>query len=243
MFSPFLQKWLGVELVEVSAKEKLVAALGGGLAMFLLITLTTQALPLTAAAAIIGSMGASAVLLFGMPHGALSQPWPVLAGHVGSAVIGVTCARMIPHTALAASAAVGLAIGMMHLGKCIHPPGGATAFAAVMGGDAVRALGYRFVLFPVLLNAVVMVLLAVAINRFFPWRRYPAIRNRPAQPPPSSAAPEPGPTHEEVLAAVRRLDSFVDITEEDLVRLTQILAPRRPVPAGKSAPPAARFPL
>lgn len=223
MSRPSLRQWLGFELVEVSLKERLVAALGGGLSLYLLFQISSCCLPGPQAAALVASMGASAVLLFAVPHGPLSQPWPVLAGHVLPALIGVACARHLDEPALAAAAAVGLAILVMELLKCIHPPGGATALTAVLGGDAVHELGYRFAFAPVLANAAVMVALAVAINFAFPWRRYPAILSRPAV----RAAPRAfdPPSHAEVLAAVRDLDSFVDISEEDLIRLAKRLAP------------------
>ena len=127
---PKLRQWLGIELIEVSITEKAVSAFGGGLAILALIAISTYALPAGGAAALITSMGASAVLLFGVPHGQLSQPWPVIAGHGVSALIGVTCALCIPHPAIAAACAVGLAIGAMQQLKCIHPPGGATASTA-----------------------------------------------------------------------------------------------------------------
>lgn len=221
---PTLRKWLGIELVEVSVTEKAVAALGGGLSILMLIALSTWVLPGEGAAAVIASMGASAVLLFGVPHGQLSQPWPVLAGHGVSAVIGVACAQMIPSPLLATACAVGLAIGAMHQLKCIHPPGGATAFTAVMGGSAIHDLGYRFVFIPVLANAAVMVLLAILFNYAFKWRRYPVILSRPAHAPipVMSGSPEP-PTHDEIVAAMKSLDSFVDISEEDLIRLVALI--------------------
>lgn len=225
-----LRKWFGVELVEVSLSEKLIAAIGGGLSILVLVSVSFWALPAPGAVAIITSMGASAVLLFAVPHGQLSQPWPVLAGHGISALIGVACARYISNPFLAAACAVGLAIGVMHQFKCIHPPGGATAFTAVMGGSAIRQLGFSFVLFPVFMNAAVMVGLAVLINSAFPWRRYPAVfRNTASAAQPATIRHET-PTHEEIVAAVKTLDSFVDISEDDLRLLTELLAQRVPVP-------------
>lgn len=223
-----LKKWLGIELIEVSATEKLVATLGGGLSMVALIAFSWWALPQPAATAVVASMGASAVLLFAVPHGPLSQPWPVVAGHGISAIIGVTCARLIDDPLLAAACAVGLAIGAMQQLKCIHPPGGATAFTAVMGGEAIHALGYRFVLFPVLANALAMILAAIVINGAFRWRRYPAAMIPKVEPPPTEVYDEedPPPTHEEILAALRSLDSFVDISEDDLIQLTKLLGQR-----------------
>lgn len=227
MSSSLFRKWLGIELVEVTSREKLISTLGGALSMLFLIGLTFWLLPNGGATSVVASMGASAVLLFAVPHGQLSQPWPVIAGHGISALIGVICAHYIPNPTLAAACAVGLAIGAMLQLKCVHPPGGATAFTAVMGGAAIRRLGFHFVLFPVVANALVMVVIAIVINSFFKWRRYPAILNRPAQKTTGSLLnASSSPTHEEVLAAVKSLNSFVDITEEDLLRLTELLSRR-----------------
>jgi len=118
-------------------------------------------------------MGASAVLLFAVPHGPLSQPWPVLGGHFVSALVGVACTKAIAQPMLAAPVAVGLAIGSMHYLRCIHPPGGATALSAVVGGEPVHQLGFHFVLTPVLWNAAVILLVALLFNYPFTWRRYP----------------------------------------------------------------------
>ncbi len=150
-------------------------SLTGGLAGILAIMLVSEAsLGLSGSASLVASMGASAVLLFAVPHGALSQPWPVFGGHLVSAVVGVACAQTIAQPFLAAPLAVGLAIGAMHYLRCIHPPGGATALSAVMGGDAVQALGFQFVITPVLLNVLVILSIAVLFNFPFAWRRYPA---------------------------------------------------------------------
>lgn len=227
MPTPTLRKWLGIELVEISITEKIVATLGGGLSMLILIGVSWWALPGDGVVAIVASMGASAVLLFAAPHGQLSQPWPVIAGHGVSAIIGVTCSHAISQPLIAAACAVGLAIGAMQQLKCIHPPGGATALTAVLGGNAIHQLGFKFVFFPVLTNALAMVLLAVIINSAFKWRRYPAIFNQsPHRPPQNSPADPPLPTHEEIIAAIKSLDSFVDISEEDLLRLIELLRPR-----------------
>ncbi|MES2708497.1 MAG: HPP family protein [Verrucomicrobiota bacterium] len=213
-------KWIGVELDAVDWKEKLVSAAGGLISMLVLVAICRNALHLNGSAMLIASMGASAVLLFAVPHGQLSQPWPVIAGHVFSAAIGVGCARFIPDIPLAAGCAVGLAIGTMHVLKCIHPPGGATALTAVIGGANVKALGFSFVWSPVALNALTMVTVAVAFNYIFKWRRYPAYFNHPEKPP----GGKPEISHETVVAALRSLDSFVDITEDDLLRLHDILS-------------------
>lgn len=224
-----MQSWkerLGFELSEVSYKEKVISAAGGIIAILVLTLLTRVGLAGIGGSFVVASMGASAVLLFAVPHGQLSQPWPVIAGHGLSALTGVLCARYIGPQEVAAACAVGLSIGLMHQFKCIHPPGGATALTAVIGGKAVHDLGFGFVLFPILTNAVLMVLLAVLLNAAFRWRRYPAfLTHRPR-----TRAAKNEPTHEEIVAALKSLDSFVDITEDDLIRLCQILSIRQPAP-------------
>ena len=155
------------------AAEKWLATLGGCLAIFCIAALSFEVTDSTGAAAIVPSMGAATVLLFAVPHGPLSQPWALFVGNTVSAFVGVSCALLIGHIYLAAALAVGLAIGAMHVTRSIHPPGGATALAAVIGGDAVADLGYWYVVAPTLLNCGIIFIFAVVFNGLFPWRRYP----------------------------------------------------------------------
>ena len=174
---------------------------------------------------IVASMGASAVLLFAVPHGALSQPWPLGGGHLTSALVGVSCFKLVPDLFLGAALAVGLAIGFMYYLRCIHPPGGATALSAVMGGPAVHELGYQFVLTPVLLNVMVILCIALLVNYLFPWRRYPAglAKTAGTELPESrqTEIPEGGTpiAHADLEYALRTMDSFIDVTEEDLSQI------------------------
>jgi len=167
-----LKDALGIDN-SVSPAEKLASTLGGFTGIFLIIWISYYFTGASGAALIVPSMGASAVLVFAVPHGKLSQPWALFGGHLVSAFIGVLCYQLIPDLFLAAGLAVGLAIGAMHVFNCIHPPGGATALAAVIGGPAINALGFDYMITPVLLNAAVIFITAVAFNSFFPWRRYP----------------------------------------------------------------------
>lgn len=222
--------WLGIELDEVSTTEKVVSGAGGAVAIVTVYLVSQHALGQSGAAMLVASMGASAVLLFAVPHGQLSQPWPVLAGHVVSALIGVFVSEMVAWRPAAAGLAVGGAIFAMHLLKCIHPPGGATALTAVIGGARVWDLGYGFIWHPVVVNVVCILVVAVAFNAFFPWRRYPKALNRPRSAP---GADEP--THDEIVTALRTLDSFIDVTEDDLRRLVSLLAPAQPARRRSSA--------
>lgn len=169
---PFLAL-IGLQAHKTGHLEKLLAAATGFISILALLWISRNYIGLEGAAWIAASMGASAVLLFAVPHGPLSQPWPVFGGHLIAALLGVTCAWLIRDTLLASAGAVALTILAMQYLRCIHPPGGATALAAVVGGEGIRALGYMYVVTPVLLNVLILLLLAVALNYPFPWRRYP----------------------------------------------------------------------
>ena len=117
---------------------------------------------------LIGSFGASAVLIYGAPLADLSQPRHLIGGHVVSAVVGVAVAflaRTSPAIAwMAPALAVSLAIMAMHGSRTLHPPGGATALIAVIGGEPIRRLGWWYVLCPVLIAALAMLVVALAVN-------------------------------------------------------------------------------
>nr|WP_245586095.1 HPP family protein [Solimonas soli] len=102
---PWLLHWLGVERSPVSHAERLVSAFGGFVAIAAVLWLAPD-VDAGAQMLIVASMGASAVLLFGVPHGALSQPWPVFGGHLVSAIVGVASQRWLGDPLLAAAAAV-----------------------------------------------------------------------------------------------------------------------------------------
>lgn len=213
---------LGIELSPVSHAERLISMAGGFLAILLLILMEQHLLGETGAAMLIGSMGASAVLLFAVPHGALSQPWAVIIGHVVSAAVGVTCARWVSNPTLAAALAVGLAIAAMHYLRAIHPPGGATALTAVIGGPQVAELGYAFVATPVLVNALLMTATAVAINAAFAWRRYPIALARRATGEPQRTD-EDAMSHSDFVSALKRIGTFVDISEGEFLALRTMM--------------------
>lgn len=230
-------KILGVAQTPVSHVEKCVSALGGFAGIFGIFIISQWAVGSNAAALIVASMGASAVLLFAVPHGPLSQPWPVFGGHIISAIVGVSCAKFIPEAILAASIAVGAAIGLMYYLRCIHPPGGATAISAVIGGEAIHDLGYLYVITPVLLNVVIILLIAIAFNYVFSWRRYPAYLHQSPATASSPQASVPQIAHEDFVYALSEIDSFIDISERDLLRIydlaTQKSKPHHQTPANK----------
>ncbi|EWM42729.1 HPP family protein [Bordetella holmesii 41130] len=170
--------------VGASLREKCYGALGALLGLLCTAWIARLALG-QASPWFIPPMGASAVLLFAVPASPLAQPWSILGGNVVSALIGVVCARYIPDVALAAAAAGGLAIAAMFALRCLHPPGGAVALTAVLGGPAVSQLGFGFAIWPVGINSLALLCVAVMFNgllkRPYPKRTHDTPRRmRPA---------------------------------------------------------------
>lgn len=123
---------------------------------------------------LVGSFGASAVLIYGVPKSPLAQPRNLVGGHVFSALIGVACYQLLGgHMWLAAPVAVATAIAFMHVTRTLHPPGGATALIAVIGSAKIHDLGYLYVLMPVGLGALIMLLVALLVNNIPRCRHYP----------------------------------------------------------------------
>jgi len=221
-------KFFGIEQTPVSHAERIVSAIGGFIAILCIFLVSRWFVGSLGAGILVASMGASAVLLFAVPHGQLAQPWSVLGGHVISAIIGVTCAQAIANEILAASAAVGLAIGAMYYLRCVHPPGGATALSAVIGGQATQALGYQYVITPVLINVVVILVVAFLYNYLFSWRRYPVYLQQSKQDQGEiPGITEPGEiSHGDFVYALSQIDSFVDVNEYDLLRIYELATHR-----------------
>lgn len=217
-------KLLGVELSPVSHRERLASALGGCVGIFAVYWLSHVVSGAVTSPILVLSMGSTAVMLFAVPHGALSQPWPLLGGHLVSGLIGIACLLYVPDPMLAASLGVGLSIGAMHYLRCIHPPAGATALAAALGDASVRAMGFGFVLAPVMQNVLIILVAAVAFNALFPWRRYPAALVRSIAAP--AAAGYEAISHEDFVYALSQLDSYIDVSEEDLLRIYSLATGR-----------------
>lgn len=218
-----LQRFIAFESESISAVEKLVASLGGLLGVTLISLITYKITGAAGAALIVPSMGAAAVLVFAVPHGKLSQPWPLIAGNLVSAFVGVSCFKLIPDAFLAAGLAVGLSIACMHILNCVHPPGGATALAAVIGGSTIHDLGYMYVLSPVLINVLIIFVTAIVFNGFFAWRRYPAasmMRFTDAQ---ITTEPLDGVVDKQAIEkAISDMDLVLDVTTEDLQRVIKL---------------------
>lgn len=128
---------------------------------------------------LIGSFGASSVLVYGISQSPFSQPRNLVGGHVISALAGVTVSQFMPDILwLSAALAVSSSIVLMQITKTLHPPGGATALIAVISGEKVKSLGYLYVLSPVLTGCIVLLIMALIFNNMGTKYSYPAKTNR-----------------------------------------------------------------
>lgn len=182
---------------------------------------------------LIAPMGASSVLLFAVPASPLAQPWSIMGGNIIAAIIGVTCAKMIGEPILAAGLAAALAIAGMFAFRCIHPPSGAVALTAVLGGPAVHAMGYSFVLIPVALNSLLLLLTALFFNNAT-GRRYPHVAqpDRTSKHNTTDLAPTEriGITPSDLDTVLTRYNQVLDISRADLESImlqTEMQAYRR----------------
>jgi len=128
---------------------------------------------------LIGSFGASSVLVYGITQSPFSQPRNLVGGHVISALAGVTVHMLFPEVIwIAAPLAVSLSIVLMQITKTLHPPGGATALIAVIGTEKVKSLGYLYVLSPVFTGCFILLFTALIFNNMEKKYSYPARRIR-----------------------------------------------------------------
>lgn len=215
-----LLPYLISESTPVSPGEKLRSTLAAFGALMVVGFVSSHFLHGIGLPVMIASMGASAVLLFATPHSPLAQPWPVAGGHLVSAFIGVTCAKLVPDVWVAAAMAVSLAILAMHFTRSLHPPGGASALLPVLGNQYVHADGYHFILAPVGINVLLILAAAMAFNNLLPGHRYPARpypekdkRHRHDDPTPLDRL---GIDKDDLHRALRDLDIYLDVSEEDL---------------------------
>ena len=202
-------------LAGASFRDRFIACIGAFLGIAGAAALSAPFAPSAATfAALVAPMGASAVLLFTVPASPLSQPWPVIGGNIVSALVGIAIAQLVPNLMLAAGLAVAVAIASMSVLRCLHPPGGGTALLGVLGGEAVQAAGFGYALWPVGLNALLLVAAAWLFHRFS-GHSYP---HRPGAAVHQTLPPLPTSRFraEDIDSALDELGETFDVAREDL---------------------------
>ncbi len=196
--------------------EKIRSGVAGGLAIFLLAAAFHYAPLPSYPLVMLGSMAASAVLLFAMPHSPLAQPWNLVGGHFVSAIAGWLCILMIHDPLIAAGLGVGLAIFLMHYLNCLHPPGAATALSIVLSSAHFQEMGWKWMALVVMVNTIISLLLALGINRLIPGRHYPM--QTPALIP-VKATSNISIEQADLEWALEQMKEVIDVSEEDLAAI------------------------
>lgn len=160
--------------LEIFPVEILWSFIGSLAGMLILSWCNTAVFERTDSLLLMGTFGASAMLLFGAPQVPFAQPRNVVGGHVISALVGITAYTLLGGASFAAPAVgVAGAIAAMHATGTLHPPGGGTALMMATGDQAVMQYGYLAVLFPVATATAILVTVALVINNLARDRRYP----------------------------------------------------------------------
>ncbi len=208
-------------LSAIPLTERLKVALAAFIALFIVTYTSLQLADTASTIVLLASMGASSVLLFGLPNSPLARPWSFAVGHLISATVGLVCSHLFTDLALMAAVTIGCVLFVMYIFECMHPPGGATALVPVIAStDSV--LGYDFLLYPVALNVFVMLLVAIVLQKFWLKRGLqptaqkfdPVHLHKDASP-----LKRLGLQPEDLLSALNSFDTVVDISEQDLERL------------------------
>lgn len=160
-----------------------------------------------AATWLIAPLGASAVLAFAIPASPLAQPWSIVGGNTLSALVGVVCVRLFPDPAVAGAVAVGVAIGLMFVFRCLHPPGGAVALFVALA----HASSFKFALYPVLMNSALLAFTGILYNTAT-GRRYPhsQVVER------TNTAPSSRFSSADLDEVLKRYNQVVDIGRDDM---------------------------
>lgn len=147
-----------------SMRAILVAWVGG----FLAISAVTILSNTFSVGLVLGSFGASCVLIFGFPDVPFSQPRNVIGGHFLSSLIGLLCLTFFGATWWSVAIAVATAISAMMITRTTHPPAGSNPVIIYLLKPA-----WSFLLFPTLFGAVILVLVAVIYNNLSNDGKYP----------------------------------------------------------------------
>jgi CBS domain-containing membrane protein len=215
-------KWLRAFVPQrntVPRAERLRSVVGALVGLLVTVLLSDILVRAGGVPVLVAPMGASAVLLFCVPASPLAQPWSVIGGNTVSALVGVGVAQLVHDPALAAPLAGACAILVMFFLRCLHPPSGAVALTAVLGGPAVHAAGFHFAFLPVCLNSTLIVLAALVFNNLT-GRRYPhsqqsALKNVHATRDPVPTA-RLGFSKEDLDDVLARYGQVLDVSRDDL---------------------------
>ena len=211
----FAGRYLLADATPLSATERWRSALAAMLGMLLIEAILTVLPGSAANHRLLAPLGATSVILFALPHSPLGQPWPAAGGLLLSALAGLVCGTWIQPVWLAIALSVGISVWVMTWLRCLHPPGGAMAVLFASGAASMQGHDMG----TALLNVAAVLAAALAVNAAIPGRRWPQCSPDLPRSRPKNQVTRTGIRHEDLQHALTRIDSFLDITEEDLVQV------------------------
>src|SRR5574343_698042 len=207
----FALRYLIAEAAPLSARERTMSAIAGCLGILLMQGILAIWPGDPGISYLLAPLGATTVILFALPHSPLAQPWSLAGGLLISGLIGYGCGLVVQPAWLAVGVALGAAIWVTALLRCIHPPGGAMAMLF-----AIAAQDHKVSLATALLNVLAALIAVLAVNNLIPGRRYPQCV--PARQP-VVRKPRHSISHTDLQYAVEKLDTYLDLSEDDLVSI------------------------
>jgi CBS domain-containing membrane protein len=194
----------------MSWRELLWSAAAAGITIGLNAWISHLIVPAEYRVFLAASLGASTILALVIYHSPLSQPWAIIGGHLAGALSGLVAAALIPDVVLACLAAMTCTVLLQVTGRCLHAPGGGTALLPILAGASIQSEGFGF-LGVILVNTLVLVTAALVFNNVLPGRHYPmAFAPKPIKPV------EPVFREEDLLAALRSMEGYIDVSPDDL---------------------------
>ena len=161
----------GIEITMININKEIFkkALLAGIFSTFTIGVLTVLTYKSALGLFIAGSFGSSMVLLFGFPESPFAQPKNVFFGHLVTAIVGVIFVAFIPLPMFINIAlAVGVGIFLMILLNVVHPPAGGNPIMVIIG-----SVSYDYLLSPIIFGCIIIISLAILINKFLLKKNYP----------------------------------------------------------------------
>lgn len=119
---------------------------------------------------LLASFGSSMVLLYGYPESPFAQPKNVFFGHFITTAIGLIFLNFVPFPIyIIIPLAVGFGVCFMILLNVTHPPAGGNPIIVIIG-----SVSFDYLLSPVISGSLIIIISAIAINRFILKKTYPA---------------------------------------------------------------------
>lgn len=214
----FIKHYLVADMPRISPGEGLKSAIGTSLGVTFVLFATQL---IFGHYALVAAVGATAVIIFSIPHSPMAQPWSVFGSYLIAVVIALAVASVTPNIILGISVALVLVVLLMIAFKCVHPPAGAIAILVLT--ESPKSATEASELMAGILLVATSVLIAAAILNKLLGRKYPqCFAEQPANPH-KTKDPLPmvrtGITHQDLDYALRKHDTYVDVQESELIDL------------------------